>query len=92
VMADSRFRAPAPPGPHCPVCRSARIRCDSVNDGTLLHIAECPHCEHRWTWRGIAIALGRPSGQSRPMRALKVTKADVGGVGRVAGRELTSAA
>lgn len=50
-MADSRLRIAATSQLHCAVCGAEQIVFDSVLDGTLLHVALCCRCEHRWTWR-----------------------------------------
>ncbi len=49
-------RGRAPAAPHCGVCRSADVRTDTVDAssngaGEFIHLAECGHCDHRWTWR-----------------------------------------
>ena len=64
------------PSPGCPVCHSSDVFFDEVAAGAdevapgadevaagadTLHLAECPRCAHRWTWR----AAPRRSGQGR---------------------------
>jgi hypothetical protein len=33
----------------CCVCGFGEVRTDEVIDRGVLFLAECPHCEHRWT-------------------------------------------
>ncbi|MFQ5417551.1 MAG: hypothetical protein ACE5FL_10945 [Myxococcota bacterium] len=33
----------------CLVCGYSEVRSDEVVDRTLVFLAECPRCEHRWT-------------------------------------------
>ena len=33
----------------CLVCGSSEVRTDEVVDRGLVLLAECPHCDHRWT-------------------------------------------
>ncbi len=33
----------------CRVCGFSEIRTDEVVDRGVVFLAECPHCEHRWT-------------------------------------------
>jgi hypothetical protein len=33
----------------CPVCGSREVRCDAVEHGGWIELAECPRCDHRWT-------------------------------------------
>ena len=48
----------------CAVCGFAEIRTDAVED---LFLAECPRCDHRWTFREFGTSLGL-----RPGRSLEV--------------------
>jgi len=34
---------------HCAICGYSEIRTDEVIDRSLVFLAECPRCEHRWT-------------------------------------------
>jgi hypothetical protein len=43
----------------CPVCGFAEVRTDEAIDREIVFLAECPHCEHRWTSRA-PIPPGRP--------------------------------
>jgi hypothetical protein len=36
----------------CLVCGFAEVRTDEVIDRGVVLLAECPRCDHRWTWRG----------------------------------------
>ena len=36
----------------CPVCGFAEVPTDLAIDHSLVMLAECPHCEHRWTREG----------------------------------------
>ncbi|MFP6640198.1 MAG: hypothetical protein VCC04_08140 [Myxococcota bacterium] len=36
----------------CPVCGSHEVMRDEVLESGALQLAECQHCEHRWTGRG----------------------------------------
>jgi transcription elongation factor Elf1 len=33
----------------CLVCGSSEVRTDEVIDRGVVLLAECPHCDHRWT-------------------------------------------
>ena len=51
-----RISPPAQRSTPCPVCRCTSVRLDEVDAGGVLHLAECPRCEHRWTAHA---AIGR---------------------------------
>jgi hypothetical protein len=36
----------------CPVCGSQEVMHDEVAESSTLQLAECRHCDHRWTARG----------------------------------------
>ncbi len=36
----------------CLVCGSSEVRTDEVLDLGWVLLAECPRCDHRWTWSG----------------------------------------
>ena len=44
-------------GVQCRVCGSSEIRTDRVLDGEELWLAECGHCDHRWTSRAAPARL-----------------------------------
>jgi ribosomal protein S27AE len=33
----------------CGICGFSEVRTDEVVDGSVLFLAECPRCDHRWT-------------------------------------------
>jgi hypothetical protein len=33
----------------CGICGFSEVRTDEVVDGSILFLAECPRCDHRWT-------------------------------------------
>ena len=44
----------------CGACGSRRVRLDAVEEsGGLLHLAECAHCDHRWTRREEGVPAAR---------------------------------
>jgi hypothetical protein len=49
----------------CPCCSGTEVRTDEVVDRGRLYLAECPHCEHRWTSRTAIAppALPHPAGR-----------------------------
>ena len=67
----------------CPVCGSEALSFDAVTVASgseassggdeSLHLAECHHCEHRWTWRDRAesprLEVVTAEGPSSPRRA-----------------------
>lgn len=54
----------------CPLCGSHEVMRDEVFEVSTLQLAECQHCEHRWTGPGHAGAVGsvgpRSLMQARP--------------------------
>ena len=78
-LSASRARPEVGSGAHsCAVCGSADVRTDAVEGGALgsgsaaavLHLGECGHCEHRWTWHDEASSgsAARPGRAARPAR------------------------
>jgi hypothetical protein len=53
-----RLSSPTQSVTPCPVCRCTSVKLDEVEASGLLHLAECPNCEHRWTARGV---IARPT-------------------------------
>jgi hypothetical protein len=64
----------------CQVCGFSEIRTDEVVDRGVVFLAECPHCEHRWTsLEPIAVAAvpGRSPAPARYQRvAARVARED----------------
>lgn len=51
----------------CLVCGSREVRTDEVADRGWVLLAECPHCDHRWTERlPDEAAARRPAASVRP--------------------------
>lgn len=44
----------------CPVCGSHEVMHDEVLESSTLRLAECRHCDHRWTARGNRESLLSP--------------------------------
>ncbi len=63
--------APVPGGDGlCRACGGADVERDEVQHAGILHLAECRHCHHRWTWRApelpeVRVALRRSSSRVR---------------------------
>jgi len=49
--------SPVGAGVRCRVCGSPEVRTDRVLDGDELWLAECGHCDHRWTSRAAPVRL-----------------------------------
>ena len=55
----------------CPVCGFSAVRSDAVLHRGLMLLAECPRCDHRWTWadqrvrtqRGVITRVSPESGR-----------------------------
>ncbi len=64
----------------CLVCGFSEIRTDEVVDRGVVFLAECPHCEHRWTsLEPIAVALVpevSPAPARYPRVAARVARED----------------
>jgi hypothetical protein len=58
----------------CTVCGSPEVRRDAVEHGGLLLLAECAHCDHRWTRR--EIVSGAVVRSAQPVRNEAASVAD----------------
>jgi hypothetical protein len=45
----------------CGVCGSTELHLDEVVGRERLALAQCPRCDHRWTWRPAASPSGAPA-------------------------------
>lgn len=56
-------------GVRCRVCGSPEVRTDRVLDGDELWLAECGHCDHRWTARAAPASLRSVALRGAPLAA-----------------------
>ncbi len=56
----------------CLVCGFSEIRTDEVVDRGVVFLAECPHCEHRWTSLEPIAVAAVPESSPAPTRYQRV--------------------
>ena len=56
----------------CLVCGFSEIRTDEVVDRGVVFLAECPHCDHRWTSPEPIAAASAPPTSPAPARYQRV--------------------
>jgi len=66
IAPPSRRTAP------CPVCRCTAVRFDEVEAADVLHLAECPRCEHRWTSTAPIVRTHAPRGRVAFVRGARL--------------------